>query len=58
MQHSYIRQLQQEIEHPRCARCGAPMWLARIEPDGPSLEKRTFECQVCQYEAIDIQKNG
>ena len=54
MQHSYIQQLQQEIEHPNCAKCGAPMWLTRIEPNGRGLEKRTFECQVCQYEAIDI----
>ena len=58
MQHSYIQQLQQEIKHPRCTRCGAPMWLTRIEPDGPDLEKHTFECQVCQYEAIGIHKNG
>jgi hypothetical protein len=38
----------QEIVHPTCAKCGAPMWLTRIEPDGPGLEKHTFECQACQ----------
>ena len=32
------------------------MWLTRIDPDGPSLEKRTFECQACQNEVIDIVK--
>jgi hypothetical protein len=47
-----------EIVHPTCAKCGAPMWLTRIEPDEPGVEKRTFECQVCQYEAIDIVKKG
>ena len=44
----------QDIVHPTCAKCGAPMWLTRIDPDGPSLEKRTFECQACQNEAIDV----
>jgi hypothetical protein len=38
------------------SKCGAPMWMTRIEPDGPSLEKRTFECQACQNEAIEIVK--
>jgi hypothetical protein len=46
----------QDIVHPTCAKCGAPMWLTRIDPDGPSLEKRTFECQACQNEVIDIVK--
>jgi hypothetical protein len=46
----------QEITHPTCAKGGAPMWMTRIEPDGPSLEKRTFECQACQNEAIEIVK--
>ena len=27
-----------------------------IEPDGPSSEKRTFECQACQNEAIEVVK--
>jgi hypothetical protein len=33
------------------------MWLIRIEPDEPGSETRTFECQACQNEAIDIVKN-
>jgi DNA-directed RNA polymerase subunit RPC12/RpoP len=47
MQHSYTEQLQQEIEHPNCAKCGAPMWLTRIEPYEPDHDQRTFECQAC-----------
>ena len=43
----------EDIVHPTCAKCGAPMWLTRIEPDGPGSEKRTFECQACQNEAIE-----
>jgi hypothetical protein len=46
----------QDIVHPTCAKCGAPMWLTRIEPDGPGSERRTFECQACQNEVIDFVK--
>ena len=30
------------------------MWLTRIAPDGPGWEQRTFECQACQNETIDV----
>ena len=30
------------LSMPDCAQCGAPMWLARIEPDIPGHDKRTF----------------
>jgi hypothetical protein len=46
-----------DIVHPTCAKCGAPMWLTRIEPDQPGVEKRTFECQACQNEAIELVKH-
>jgi hypothetical protein len=46
----------EDIVHPRCAKCAAPMWLTRIEPDESGSEKRTFECQACQNEAIEIVK--
>ena len=42
-----------DIVHPTCAKCGAPMWLTRIEPDEPGSEKRTFECQACQNELVE-----
>ena len=32
----------QDIVHPICAKCGAPIWLTRIEPDEPGVEKRTL----------------
>jgi len=57
MQHSYIRQLQQEIEHPRCARCGAPMWLTRVEPYEPDHDQCTFECQACGNGTTEIVKH-
>jgi hypothetical protein len=42
-----------EIIHPTCAKCGAPMWLTRIEPDEPGFERRTFECQACENQVMD-----
>ena len=46
----------QDIVHPMCAQCGVSMWLSRIEPDEPGSEKRMFECQACQNEAIEVVK--
>ena len=48
-----ISQLQ-DIVHPTCPKCGASMLLTRIAPDGPDWEQRTFECQACQNETIDV----
>jgi len=56
MQHSYIEQSRQEIEHPDCAKCGASMWLTRIEPYEPNHDKRTFECQACGNSKTEIVK--
>jgi hypothetical protein len=36
-----------EIIHPLCARCHAPMWLTRVEDEYPGYKRRTFECQAC-----------
>jgi hypothetical protein len=44
----------EDIVHPLCAKCDAPMWLTRIDWDGPVLQKRIFECQVCQNETVEI----
>jgi ribosomal protein S27AE len=45
------------IEHPKCERCGAGMWLAHIEPDDkPDHDRRTFECPRCQNEQIQVVK--
>ena len=30
-----------------CTKCGAKMTLARIEPDKPGYDRRTFECTKC-----------
>jgi tRNA(Ile2) C34 agmatinyltransferase TiaS len=36
------------LDLPICPRCGARMWLSRIEPDEPGHDKRTFECPKCE----------
>jgi len=44
---------------PSCFKCGAPMWLIRIEPDKSGCARRTFECPRCRNqmtEVIDLEK--
>jgi hypothetical protein len=36
------------ITRPPCSKCGTQMLLARIEPDKPNYDKRTFECATCE----------
>jgi transposase-like protein len=35
------------IPRPPCPKCGATMMMARIEPDVPGHDRRTFECKNC-----------
>src|SRR4051812_47279447 len=37
------------IERPLCTRCHTRMMLARIAPDGPGFEVRSFECPKCGH---------
>jgi hypothetical protein len=34
---------------PECPKCGTQMMLARIEPEAPGEDRRTFECPVCEH---------
>jgi transcription elongation factor Elf1 len=34
------------------------MWLARIQPDKPGYDRRTFECPVCHDEMVVVVKYG
>jgi transposase-like protein len=36
-----------EVNTPKCPRCGAPMHLERIEPDKPQHDRRIFHCTTC-----------
>jgi hypothetical protein len=42
------------IVRPRCPKCSAVMMLARMEPDRPGHDKRTFECPVCDHAASEV----
>jgi ssDNA-binding Zn-finger/Zn-ribbon topoisomerase 1 len=44
------------IIRPPCPKCGDRMLLARIEPDKPDHDKRTFECPKCQHEESIVVK--
>ena len=44
------------IIRPVCSRCNAQMMLARIEPDKPDHDKRTFECPNCGNELTETVK--
>jgi len=42
------------IERPTCPKCSSLMWLARIMPDEPGCDQRTFECAECGHEIVRI----
>jgi hypothetical protein len=35
------------VVRPPCPKCGTTMMLARIEPEEPGFDLRTFECPAC-----------
>ena len=39
-----------------CPKCGTPMWLARIEPDEPDHDRRTYECAECDHSTTVVVK--
>jgi len=43
-------------ERPTCERCLARMWLARIEPEKPDYDRRTFECPECEHSMTEVVK--
>jgi len=42
------------IVRPACPQCGHRMMLARIEPDSPGYDRRSFECPDCGHERTVI----
>jgi DNA-directed RNA polymerase subunit RPC12/RpoP len=42
------------IARPVCFKCGAPMWLTRIQPVKPGLARRTLECPRCQNRITEV----
>jgi hypothetical protein len=41
------------VERPLCIRCLTRMMLARIAPDGPGFELRSYECPKCEYVSVE-----
>jgi predicted RNA-binding Zn-ribbon protein involved in translation (DUF1610 family) len=39
-----------------CPKCGTTTILARVEPDAPGSEKRTFECPNCRHYVSEVVK--
>ena len=39
---------------PVCSKCGAPLWLTRVEPDRPGFALRTFECPRCKNRSSEV----
>jgi hypothetical protein len=44
------------ILRPPCPKCGTKMHLARIEPEKPGYETRTFECPNCEHSLSIVAK--
>jgi hypothetical protein len=44
------------IARPHCAKCGNLMMLARIEPDTPDHDRRTFECANCGHSEVTVAR--
>jgi ribosomal protein S27AE len=44
------------IERPQCSECGTTMLLARIEPDKPDHDRRTFQCAKCGHSLSEVVK--
>ena len=56
MRHFELVRPTQKLELPKCSKCGAQMWLARIKPDKPDHDKRTYECPQCDHVMTGIVK--
>jgi ribosomal protein S27AE len=44
------------IKRPPCPQCGSTMLLARIEPDKPGHDRRTFQCGKCGHCSSEVVK--
>ena len=44
------------LDLPICQKCGASMWLERIESDAPGFDNRTFKCPQCENFVSEIVK--
>jgi hypothetical protein len=43
------------LDRPLCAQCGKRMMLARIAPETPGVERRTYECECGNSESMLVK---
>jgi predicted RNA-binding Zn-ribbon protein involved in translation (DUF1610 family) len=51
-----MSRLQPDTIRPDCPKCGTVMLLARIMPDIPGHDLRTFECPMCDHSESIVAK--
>jgi hypothetical protein len=44
------------MDRPPCPKCGSLMWMVRIQAVGPGVDKRAFECPVCDISETAVVK--
>jgi DNA-directed RNA polymerase subunit RPC12/RpoP len=44
-----------QIDTPKCPQCGAQMGLARVTPDKPDRDQRTFDCPKCNHSIAEVK---
>ena len=54
MRQEKLARSHRQLPHQNCPKCGAPMWLARIAPDKPDHDERTFECAECNHSVTEV----
>ena len=52
----YTRENTPISARPECPMCAVQMYLARIEPEKPRHDLRTFECPRCQHVETAVVK--
>jgi hypothetical protein len=45
------------LGRPLCPKCAQLMWRARIEPDKPDHQRRTYDCWKCDYTETVVVKS-
>ncbi len=40
------------VYRPPCPKCGTEMHIARIDPLGDGMDRRTFECAKCGHSMV------
>jgi hypothetical protein len=58
MSRSHIFDPPEPIDRPLCSDGGWTMWMARVEPDKPDLDKRSVERQSSEHQETKVAKRA